>query len=149
MAKNREGKLPSAIDADNTNQYNDISEKYSTDANEPAPGVYMRHPNRNTGKDEDKKEHAHRSPQAVKSINQPFSEERSNAEAEELPGILYKSLFEQLANYRADCCISAYLPTHRSGMEVNEQQDRIAFKNTLQQVRLLLQEKGLSHTQIE
>lgn len=143
MAKKREEKLS----ADNLNKYNDdISEKYTTDANEPAPGVYRRHPNRNISKDE---EAAHRNPQAVKNTHQTYTEDSSHTEAEELPGILYKSLFEQLARYRADCCISVYLPTHRSGMEVNEQQDRIAFKNTLQQVRLLLQEKGLSQPQIE
>jgi hypothetical protein len=142
--------LPSTINAEDLKQDEEMTEKYTVDADKLAPGVRMKHPNRNTSKDEDyKKENARRSPQTNKSVMQTFTEERSNAEPEELPGILYKSLFEQLANYRSNCCITVYLPTHRAGKEVNEQHDRIAFKNSLQQVRLLLQDKGLNQAEIE
>jgi hypothetical protein len=128
----------------------EMTDKYTEDADKLAPGVRMLHPNRNTSKQEDNtKENARRSPQSNKSVQQTFTEERSNAEAEELPGILYKGLFEQLAGYHSNCCISAYIPTHRAGMEVNEQQDRIAFKTLLQEVRSLLQEKSYTQTQIE
>lgn len=167
MAKDREGRfhpgkgkssnnskeglgLGADMNPDDLKQDMEMTDKYTEDADKPAPGVRMRHPNRNTSKDEDHvKENAHKSAQSNKSIQQTFTEERSKAEPEELPGILYRGLFEQLAGYHADCCISAYLPTHRAGMEVNEQQDRIAFKTMLQEVRRLQQEKGYNQAQIE
>src|SRR5438270_11589830 len=110
----------------------------------------MKHPNRNTSKDEDyKKENANKSAQSNKSITQTFTEERSNTEPEELPGILYKSLFEQMAGVQSSCCISVYIPTHHAGVEVNEQQDRLAFKNVLQQIRSMLHDKGYNQPEIE
>src|SRR5436190_1501744 len=123
MGKDREGKFHPAkgkpsndtkeglglrpeMEADDLKQDEQMTEKYTTDADKPAAGVHMRHPNRNTGKDENKKEQAHRNPQAIKSINQPLTEELSITEPEELPGMLYKSLFKQVANERAGWCIS-------------------------------------------
>lgn len=112
--------------------------------------VRMRHPNRNTSKQEDHtKENGNKSAKSNKSITQTYIENRSDAAPEELPGILYKGLFEQLAGYHGDCCISAYLPTHRAGMEVNEQQDRLAFKTMLQEVRRMMQEKSYTQADIE
>jgi hypothetical protein len=128
----------------------EMTDKYTEDADKLAPNVRMLHPNRNTSKQEDyKKENGNKSAQSNKSVTQSFTEERSDAEAEELPGILYKGLFEQLASYHGDCCITAYIPTHRAGMEVNEQQDHLAFKTMLQEVRRLLQEKSYTQAQIE
>lgn len=49
-----------------------------------------------------------------------------------------------LANYRADHCITLYMPTHKSGMEVNERQDAILFKHLLQQAQQQLLRKGLA-----
>lgn len=142
--------LRPTMNADDLKQDEQMTERYTEGADKLASDVRMRHPNRNTSKDEDyKKENANKSAQSNKSVSQTFTEERSETQPEELPGILYKSLFEQLANYHSPCCISVYLPTHRAGMEVNEQQDRVAFKNTLQQIRSMLQEKGLSQTDIE
>src|SRR5687768_16325735 len=63
--------------------------------------------------------------------------------------ILSKSEFAELANFKSECSVSVYLPTHRSGVEVNEQQDLIVFKNSLQQVRRTLQAKGLNNMQID
>ncbi len=57
--------------------------------------------------------------------------------------------FAALANYRSDSCISIYIPTHRSGVEVNEKHDPIVFKNNLQQARVLLTTKGLDKASIE
>jgi len=145
--------IPSSINADNLQQDEEITEKYTEESTGRSPGKprvpAMKHPNRNTSKDEDHKENAHRSPQSNKSIAQTFTEERSNTEPEELPGILYKSLFEQLARFQSSCCISVYVPTHRAGVEVNEQQDRLGFKNALQQVRSMMHDKGYTQTEIE
>lgn len=63
--------------------------------------------------------------------------------------IISKSEFAELANFKSECSVSVYIPTHKSGVEVNEQQDLIVFKNSLQQVRRNLQTKGLNSTQIE
>jgi len=141
--------LRSTMSADDLQRDEEMTDKYTESEDKLAPGVRMKHPNRNTSKDEDKKENANKSAQSNKSVTQTFTEERSNAEPEELPGILYKSLFEQMARFQSSCCISVYIPTHRAGVEVNEQQDRLAFKNALQQVRSMLQEKGYTQTEIE
>ena len=45
--------------------------------------------------------------------------------------IISKSEFAELANLKSECSVSVYIPTHRSGVEVNEQQDLIVFKNSL------------------
>lgn len=63
--------------------------------------------------------------------------------------IISKSVFNELANFRSDCAVSVYIPTHKAGVEVNEQQDLILFKNSLQQVRKLLQARGMTQDQIE
>lgn len=57
---------------------------------------------------------------------------------------LRKEDFKELAAHEAAICISVYIPTHRSGAEVNEQQDAIMLKSKLQQVRGILTSKGKS-----
>jgi hypothetical protein len=142
--------LRATMNADDLEKDEEMTEKYTIAADKLAPGVRMKHPNRNASKDEDyKKENAHKSAQSAKSTQQHFTEERSDVEPEEMPGILYKSLFEQLANYSSDCCITVYIPTHRAGMEVNEQQDKLSYKNALQQVQQQLLQKGLSQPAVE
>ena len=63
--------------------------------------------------------------------------------------IISKSEFAELANLKSECSVSVYIPTHRSGVEVNEQQDLIVFKNSLQQVRRELQGRQFSNAQID
>src|SRR5438270_2556055 len=103
MGKDREGKfhpakgkpsddtkeglgLRSTMNADDLKQDKEMTEKYTESDDKLAPGVRMKHPNRNTSKDEDyKKENGNKSAQSNKSVTQTFTEERSNAEPEELP----------------------------------------------------------------
>jgi hypothetical protein len=66
---------------------------------------------------------------------------RKETQREELPGILTKDIFVELASHEKTPCISILMPTHRSGVEVNEQVDRSMFKNVLQQVEKKLNEK--------
>ncbi|QRR00652.1 baeRF7 domain-containing protein [Dyadobacter sandarakinus] len=68
---------------------------------------------------------------------------------EELPGILSKEMFTELADYESDCCISIYLPTHQSGVAVNEKQDAILFKNTLKDLSATLTEKGIDPARVK
>ena len=60
-----------------------------------------------------------------------------------------KSVFTELANFTSDCSVSVYIPTHKAGVEVNEQQDIIVFKNALQRVRKVLQGRGMSNAEID
>lgn len=57
--------------------------------------------------------------------------------------IISKEEFEELANFRADYCISIHIPTHQAGVEVNELKDAIVFKDKLDEAHKYLEEKGL------
>lgn len=72
---------------------------------------------------------------------------RSNVE--ELPGILTKDIFVELAGYNKAPCVSILMPTHKAGVEVNERVDVSAFKTCLQQVEKRLIEKGTDQTTIK
>src|SRR5690606_37718716 len=75
-------------------------------------------------------------------------EEESVTTPNELTPFLSKEGLQELANYSSECCITVYMPTHRSGVEVNEQMDSIAFKNALQQIEGKLKEKGYDQAKI-
>ena len=59
---------------------------------------------------------------------------RNETQREELPGILTKDIFTELARHEKAPCISILMPTHKSGVEVNDQVDRATFKQALQKV---------------
>lgn len=63
--------------------------------------------------------------------------------------ILSKEEFRELANYQADSCVSIYIPTHSSGMEVNEKYDTLVFKNNLQRARVELAAKGFDPRRVD
>jgi hypothetical protein len=58
--------------------------------------------------------------------------------------VISREQFNELANYRGEHCISVYLPTHRAGVEVNEKQDALVFKNALQKINNDLQKKNIA-----
>ncbi len=60
-----------------------------------------------------------------------------------------KNKFAALADFNSAPCISIFMPTHRAGMEVNEDQDVINFKNQLQAVGKQLEGLGLKERTIE
>jgi len=62
---------------------------------------------------------------------------------------LDKKAILDLAAHAEDHCITVYLPTHRKGHEVNEDYDRILFKNHIQKLRADLQQKGLKSHEVE
>ena len=131
----------------------EIAEKYTEGEEEPAPNIHVRHPNRNV----DKREEKHRTKDsqrfnnpANKSVNDTFVAERSDTQAVELPAMLSKELFAELANHQSECCISLYMSTTMtSSVEANKQKDYIGFKNKLQQLTSALKEKNIDQTQIE
>lgn len=135
-------------DPDKIDQYLDITERYTTGDDELAPHVPVRHPNRNTDKgntgfrnladDQDSRHDPH-----------AFAEETTQVEPQELAPVMTKETFAELANYRGKHCVSIYLTTHAAGVEVNELNDRIAFKSALQEAAGKLRDKGLSNPGIE
>ncbi|MBA3648147.1 MAG: hypothetical protein H0W62_06295 [Chitinophagales bacterium] len=121
----------------------EITEKYTSGVDELAANVHLRHSNRNRQKHRDthKEKQNEESNKADKSKNDTQKEEFTDTKPEELPGVLNKSIFSDLASYQSDLCVSAFIPTHRAGGEVNEHQDSILFKNVLQQAMQTLLEK--------
>jgi len=106
----------------------------------------VRHPNRNTSKGEDfsKKEDTQN-----KSRNATFNSAITNTTPEELVGNLTKDLFVDLASYDKPPCVSILMPTHKAGMEVNEQVDMTAFKSSLQIAEKILKDQGADQTTIK
>lgn len=138
-----------ATDPEKINEYIDITNKYTVGEDELAPGVPLRHPNRNTFKGEDQFKGKESKQKSDKTVNETFTEDRTSVVAEELPGVLAKETFAEIANYRDGLCISVFLPTHAAGVEVNEHFDPIAFKNVLQDITKRLKDKGLDQGHIE
>lgn len=131
-----------------------IADKYTDGEEQPAPNIHVRHPNRNVDKREERqrnKETQRFSNPSNKSLNETVTVEReSETIGEELPAMLTKELFAELATFQRDRCISVYLPTSRSSsVEANRQKDFLAFKNKLQQLTLSLREKNAEETEIE
>ncbi|MGN6616101.1 MAG: baeRF7 domain-containing protein [Ilyomonas sp.] len=126
-----------------------MTEKYTTGPDELADNVYMRHPNRNTEKEYDYKRERDENPSA-KSVNDTFDKEHHPAtEAEELPGVIDKAVFNDLASYKGDIAISIYMPAHKKGEAVNKHEDLIRFKNTIQQAKQMLEDKNTEETTIQ
>ncbi|MCE7064548.1 hypothetical protein [Dyadobacter sp. CY326] len=61
---------------------------------------------------------------------------------DEQTGVLSYELFMELANYRANCCVTIYLPTHKYACQWNERQDLMLFKNTLKNLSERLEASG-------
>ena len=123
-------------------EYLSISDKYTNGEDVLAEHVPVRHRNRNTYKGEDTYKAKENKEESNKSNNQTFTEERVATLPEQLPGILDKETFTELANFKDGITVSLYFPTNRAGVEVNEHFDAIAFKSTLNTVEQMLREKG-------
>ena len=169
MGKDREGKFhlrkgkPSGslkegvgLQSLNTSAFEtnlEIADKYTEGEEQPAANIHVRHPNRNVDKREERqrnKETQRFNNPSNKSLNETFEVERSETVVEELPAMLSKEQFAQLANFQRDCCISVYLCTTAStSVESNRQKDFIAYKNKLQQLTASLKERNMDQTQIE
>jgi len=132
-------------------EYLELADKYTEGADELPANVKVRHPNRNVNRGEEKKEEKANkfNSKSNKTRRETANDDETKVVAEELPGILTKELFENLASHRGEFCISIYLPTHRSGVEVNELEDNLAFKNSLQQVTATLKSKNVDQALIQ
>lgn len=146
--KEESGSGIQATPPEKMDEYLEITEKYFVDDDQLDPSVPVRHPNRNTSKGEDRYKGENKE-ETNKSNNQTFTEDRTRVVPEQLPGVLTRETFTELANYKSDCCISIFLGSHSSGVEVNEHFDPINFKNQLQEVSRRLGEKGHDQAFIE
>lgn len=63
--------------------------------------------------------------------------------------LIDKKEFSKLADFHAPHCISIFMPTHRSGMEVKKDHDLIQFRNHLKKLENDLEEYGLKKPEID
>jgi hypothetical protein len=54
--------------------------------------------------------------------------------------VMDKTAFAELAAHPADVCVTIYLTTHGSGMEINEQNDKKALRDALREARMSMEE---------
>jgi len=146
--KEESGSGIQATPPEKMDEYLEVTEKYFINDDELEPSVPVRHPNRNTSKGEDRYKGENKE-ETNKSNNETFTEDRAPVVAEQLPGVLTKERFAELANYKGDCCISIFLGSHASGVEVNEHFDPINFKNQLQEVKRRLGDMGHDQGYVE
>ena len=130
-------------------QYLDMADKYTDGPDEMPANVRVMHPNRNVNKGEERKEQRNNNKGNNKGKPETIRDEGAPLMPEELPGVLTREIFEKLASHKDEYCISIYLPTHRSGVKVNEMQDSLNFKNALQRVASELKERGVDQTRIQ
>lgn len=148
----REGNLGlrRTIDEEELQRDEEMTQKYTSGEDKLAPNVHMRHPNRNNAKG-DEEEHVMREPAqyTYKNRTDTVQKPAEFRQAEPLAMPLEKEDFTGLSSYRADHCITLYMPTHQYGVEVNERQDAILFKHLLQQVQQQLLQKGVPREIVE
>lgn len=143
-SRNEESRLRSATSPEDIEQDERLSEKYNMNEDEPGGEVRVRHRNRNSEKRESNGSQGSRT-----SRTDFVADDQEVVKAEELPGVLNREVFAELAAYQADCCVSFYIQTQAAGVEVNEQKDLIKFKNHLQALKKTLSEKGKDEATIQ
>lgn len=130
-----------------------IAEDNTTAASELTKNMKTLHPNRSGGKTNTKtaksKASANRIEKSKEEVNKSASENLSPVEMKEIPGRLTKDAFASMADFKSDVCISIYLPTHQSGIAVNERVDAISFKNAIQKTEKELQHKITEPSRIQ
>ncbi|MET3879093.1 hypothetical protein [Chitinophaga sp. OAE865] len=155
-ANKEEGLGAQATPPEKMNEYDEMTEKYTSGPDELAPNVHLLHPNRNTSKANTSRGYGtktsgkpdHEKEQEDNARKRVPIAQTAAAPPEELPGVLTKDDFSQLASISGKYCVSVYIPTHESGEAVNELSDAVLFKNKLQEAEKLLQEKGLKQPDI-
>lgn len=127
-------------------QYQELT--HTTGQDEVPANAKVRHPNRNLNKEERRAE-KNSNKNTGKNRSQNLDDGQTVTTAQELPGVLTKDLFQSLVSFKGDFCVSVYLPTHRSGVEVNQLEDGIMFKNALQEIASDLKNKGVDQVRIQ
>lgn len=126
----------------------EIADKYTEGEEEPAANLRVMHPNRNVDKKEERQQERSDA-KNTKAKRQTFQQDADIKPALEIQWPVNREKFLELANLESDYCISAYLVTHPSGVEVNEQVDNTSFKNLLQRIEAELRMKQTDPLMIE
>ncbi|WP_031526492.1 baeRF7 domain-containing protein [Dyadobacter crusticola] len=134
--------------ADKLEEFLELDDQYVEDDLTIDPSIPIRHPNRNTSKGENSFKGKENKPESDKTEDLAIVDS-VDVEPEELPQVLSKELFIELANYTSSCCATVYIPTHKAGVAVNEKKDAIVFKNTLQDLAKRFAEKEIPVAAIE
>ena len=143
-----EGLGVSNASSDKLEEFLEMNEEYLEDDLTIASSVPVRHPNRNNSKGENAFKGKENKPASNRTTDIAI-DESVETEPEELPQTLSKELFIELAGHRAACCVTVYIPTHKSGVAVNEKKDAIVLKNTLQDLSKRLAEKEIPTATID
>lgn len=138
--------LRKSLDPEQFEQDEIITERYTLGPDQLNGDVQVRHPNRNTHKGGDLSREEGRGDKNQKIA---YADDRTPTEVEEIPGLLTREMFSELAGYNNGCCVSFYMQTSHSGVEVNEQKDLIKFKNFLQELKKTLSQKGIDEPGIQ
>jgi hypothetical protein len=126
----------------------EITDRIVNNPEEIISNVHIMHPNRNVDKEEYHRERS-KSPHPVEKLENMTGRDHAAVIASELPLPFPRDLFEELAGYTNQQCISVVLPTHSSGVEVNENLANRAFKNILQSLEHQLGDLGVSQDNID
>ncbi|RYY13972.1 MAG: hypothetical protein EOO04_30995 [Chitinophagaceae bacterium] len=140
--------LRPTMSPDQLEQDLEMTDKYTRGEDELAENVRLKHVNRNTNKKRDLPKNPADNP-SDKAVNESYREDVTRTQPEELPGFLTKETLAELAGHKGTPCISIYIPTHKSGVQVNEQHDVITFKNTLQQAEKELHDRNVPEMTIK
>ncbi|HSB92811.1 MAG TPA: hypothetical protein VLC28_06820, partial [Flavitalea sp.] len=139
--------LSKSIDPEQLPGDEQLTERDSEDEDQLSADSRIRHTNRNVNKGSS---HRSKEKNRDKTTARGYQEEAiESAVPVEMPGIFNKELFKELAAYKSECCVTFFVQTHDSGVEVNEQKDNIKFKNSLQEVEQKLKNKGLEEGEIK
>jgi len=111
--------------------------------------VRVRHPNRHAGKrDRVSKKNTIEVAKNSTLVSSAASPADKTADVEEIKDVKLEFL-KELSTKSFPVCISIYLPTHTGGVEVNQRQDFIGFKNILQRVTSELKTKAMDENAIQ
>ncbi len=126
----------------------EMTDKYTRGDDQLAENVRVKHVNRNTNKKRDLPKNPTDNP-SDKAVNETFREDLTSTKPEELPAVLTKETLAELAAFEGSPCITIYIPTHQSGVQVNEQHDVITFKNNLQEAEKVLKSRNFPEPTIK
>jgi hypothetical protein len=126
-----------------------IAKKYADEDDLPG-NIHMRHPNRHVA-DKNEERNTKKNGMKTSGISTSSSGQESRASKTPLSEIieLNAETIKDLTTFTADHAISIYLPTHTSGVEVNEKMDYIAFKSAIQNATSALKAKNVSEADIK
>lgn len=130
-------------------EYKQITDEYIKAPDQIADNVHVRHSNRHISEDPDQYKQRMPNPKRDRTEKEREDKNKTSPQIRELSMPLRRETFKQLATYQADSCVSIYLDTHQSGMEVNEGADSVQFKNALKEAEKILGDRKTDITTIE